>query len=309
MTSLLRRLARTLRGHAREALAVLAVVAGVAGGGGLYVGLDGYYLRVTASIPVSGIAPASGPAVGGTPVTITGSGFTSAAKVKFGSVPAARVTFVSGNEIIAVSPPGAGTVEVIVTVGSVSSGRTAEDLFGYAQAVSRISPTYGSVVGGTLVTITGSGFAPGATVDFGAAPATSVRVVSPTEIIAVSPASSAAGPVIVIVSVGAVTSAASGADQFTYFAGSSPVPVIAEISPTGGPATGGTVVQIIGSGFAVGATVYFGSTQAELVDVISSNEIVVSSPPGTAGHTVYITVAVGRLPPSVPTRFGLFTYI
>src|SRR5204863_527825 len=53
-----------------------------------------------------------------------------------------------------------------------------------APTVSSVAPNSGSTAGGTAVTITGSNFAAGATVTFGAAAATNVVVVSGTQITA-----------------------------------------------------------------------------------------------------------------------------
>ena len=47
-------------------------------------------------------------------------------------------------------------------------------------AVSGVSPTSGPVAGGTLVTITGTGFTGATAVDFGTTPATGLTVVSDT---------------------------------------------------------------------------------------------------------------------------------
>jgi hypothetical protein len=64
------------------------------------------------------------------------------------------------------------------------------------------------------VTITGSGFAVGATVSFGGVPATGVTLVTSTSITAISPAGS--GTVDVTVSTPGGTSAMVAADLFTY---------------------------------------------------------------------------------------------
>src|SRR5690348_13505117 len=64
--------------------------------------------------------------------------------------------------------------------------------------VSSVSPTSGSTIGGTGVTITGTNFAAGATVSFGGTAATNVSVVSGTSITATTPAH-AAGAVNVVV--------------------------------------------------------------------------------------------------------------
>ena len=80
--------------------------------------------------------------------------------------------------------------------------------------VSSLSPTTGPATGGTTVTITGTGFTSGSTVNFGSSAATSVTDISPFELTAVAPAGS--GIVTVTVSTFAGTSATSSADQYTY---------------------------------------------------------------------------------------------
>jgi hypothetical protein len=64
------------------------------------------------------------------------------------------------------------------------------------------------------VQITGRNFASGATVRFGTAAATSVVVVSPTEIRATSPPGTGTADVVVTTTRG--SSAVSAADRFTY---------------------------------------------------------------------------------------------
>jgi hypothetical protein len=73
----------------------------------------------------------------------------------------------------------------------------------------------------TQVTITGSGFAPGSTVSFGAAAASSVSYVAENTLLAVSPPG-AEGQVHVTVTTPGGTSAANPASLFQYVPGSSP---------------------------------------------------------------------------------------
>ena len=70
--------------------------------------------------------------------------------------------------------------------------------FGVAPAITAVSPTSGNTAGGTVVTITGTGFQTGATVTFGGAAAATVTVVSAASIVATTPAH-AAGAVNVVV--------------------------------------------------------------------------------------------------------------
>jgi hypothetical protein len=95
-----------------------------------------------------------------------------------------------------------------------------------AVVVSDVSPDTGPTSGATAVTITGSGFAPGNTVDFGGVPATGVSVNGPgTSITASSPASGTAGTVDVIVTTSSGSSTANPADEFTYTVTQSPTPI------------------------------------------------------------------------------------
>ncbi len=92
-------------------------------------------------------------------------------------------------------------------------GCTAQAATGGPSIVS-IDPNNGAAAGGTLVTIEGSGFAAGATVAFGATPASSVKVLSATTIVAMAPAGS--GLVGIRVSAGTAPSTSTPADRFAY---------------------------------------------------------------------------------------------
>src|SRR5208283_14619 len=166
---------------------------------------------------------------------------------------------VSGTSITAVSPAGAGTVDVTVTTPGGTSATSPADEFTYdpVPTVTGVTPAAGPVAGGTTVTVTGTGFVTGATVDFGLTGASSVTVVSATSITAVSPAGSA-GTVDVTVTTPGGTSATLPADEFTY----DPVPAVTGISPAAGPVAGGTTVTITGTGFTGATAVTFGTTAA-----------------------------------------------
>jgi hypothetical protein len=81
---------------------------------------------------VTGVSPPSGPLSGGTTVTITGTGFTGATAVSFGTVPAASFTVVSDIQITAVSPAqSACLVDVTITTPGWVSAVVPADEFTY----------------------------------------------------------------------------------------------------------------------------------------------------------------------------------
>jgi IPT/TIG domain/FG-GAP repeat len=242
---------------------------------------------------VSGVAPGEGPATGGTPVIVTGTGFTASSTVSFGSVMAAAadVDVLSPTEISVLSPAGAGTVDVTVSGLGGTSATSPADLFSYVPAptVRAVAPHEGPVLGGTPVTITGTGFTASSTVRFGSLVAVEAEVLSPTRIGVVAPAGSEVGAVDVTVSGVGGTSATSPADRFSYV----PAPTVSGVQPGEGPLAGGTPVTVTGSGFAAGSTVRFGSVAVAGadVDVRSPTEISVVSRAGSEVGTVDVTVS------------------
>ena len=173
---------------------------------------------------VNEVSPSSGPAVGGSTVTITGNNFTGVNAVMFGTVAATTFIIDSGGLITAASPPGSGTVDVTVTNPQGTSAVNAPaDQFTFvvpppspsAPTVGAVDPPSGPVAGGTSVTITGTNFTGATAVYFGASPAPAFTVDSATVLSATSPAG-AAGTVDVTVVTPGGTSAAVPADRFTY---------------------------------------------------------------------------------------------
>jgi hypothetical protein len=113
---------------------------------------------------ISGLSPSSGPVTGGTPVTISGSGFTYVTQVLFGDQPAG-FTIASDTEIDATAPAGENPHTESVTVTSVggTSAQSPADIYSYvAAATVSVSPDTGPAR--TPITITGSGFTAGETV-------------------------------------------------------------------------------------------------------------------------------------------------
>jgi hypothetical protein len=164
---------------------------------------------------VSSISPSYGLIGGGTSVTITGTGFTSTAIVKFGGT-SAGYTFNSSTQITAITPVGSGIVDITVTTMGGTSAISSNDRFYYVTtpSVTGISPASGPVAGGKIVTIKGTGFTGATAVKFGTNSATSFTVDNDTQITATSPAGT--DTVDVTVTTPGGTSTAKASDRFSY---------------------------------------------------------------------------------------------
>ncbi len=263
----------------------------VAGGNGIHIPI----VPPGGSTPpaVTAVSPTGGPAAGGNTVTVTGSGFASGDTVDFGpSNPGSNVTVASGGaSLTATAPPGTGTVDVTVTDPTNGTSATVPtDQYTYAlppPTVTSVSPSSGTVFGGTPVTITGTNFDPtasGDTVDFGGNVVTVTSASTTSLTVTAPPGSAGAVPVTVT-----TPSGASNAGSYTYV--SSP-PAVTSIAPSSGSTGGGTFVTITGTGFdpvAAGDTVDFGSSPGTVTSA-STTSITVLTPAAAAG-AVSVTVA------------------
>jgi alpha-tubulin suppressor-like RCC1 family protein len=270
----------------------LSDVEGIAGGGQ-------FSLAFGPPPAVTNVNPSHGPPGGGTSVSITGTDFTGASAVKFGSTSATSFTVNSATSITAVSPAGTGVVDVTVTNNWGTSATSSADQFSYEPppTVTGVEPNHGPAAGGTSVTITGTNLTGTNAVKFGSTNAASFKVNSDTSITAVSPA--ATGTIHVTVTTPSGTSPTSSADQFTYG------PTVTKVEPNHGSPSGGTTVTITGTGFTGATAVEFGSTTAASFKVISATSITAVSPKAMGALTVDVTVTTpaGTSPTSSADRF------
>jgi hypothetical protein len=166
---------------------------------------------------VAGISPSSGPTAGGTNVTITGSGFTGATAVMFGSNAATNVTVTSATKITATAPENpAGVVDVTVTTPGGTSAVLSADKYTYdaIPIITGISPSSGPLAAGTSVIITGTALSGATSVKFGTTAGT-ITANTGTSISLKAPAGTA-GVVDVTVTTPGGTSAFVPVDQYTY---------------------------------------------------------------------------------------------
>ncbi|WP_188113264.1 IPT/TIG domain-containing protein [Nocardioides humilatus] len=178
----------------------------------------------TAPAPtITAVAPTSGTRDGGTEVVITGTGFTGATKVTFGTAgDAASFIVDSATQITAISPESTttGIRHIRVRTAAGTSAAVSADRFTYtapAPTVTAVTPSSGSTDGGTEVVITGTGFTGATKVIFGTAGnATSYIVDSATQITAISPPAASTGVRNIRVTAAGGTSPVVVADRYTY---------------------------------------------------------------------------------------------
>lgn len=262
------------------------------------------YTYVSGVPVVTGVSPRSGPVEGGTSVTVTGTGFSGTTAVHFDGTNASITSITDTRVVVATPPHAAGLVHVQVTTRNGTSAESVLDDFtfgGGGPRITAIAPTSGTTAGGTVVTITGTGFNGATGVAFGdqlVAPMT----VSNTEVTVSSPAH-AAGTVHLRVVAPGGTSPETTADDFTYRGG----PVVASISPNIGSVNGGTDITITGGGFTGATSVSFGDTQVAPYSVTDTVIHVVSPRLSTASVVhLHVTTPFGT---SGETSADNFTYV
>jgi len=181
-----------------------------------------------------------------------------------------------GSPLLTGSSPGDGLAANLCVAASGSGGT--------APIVSGVSPPSGLTAGGTVVTVTGSGFTGATGVTFGTQTAMAFTVNSATSITATSPPAilppdsgqlTGAGPALVTVTFATGTSRPLGTGDATFeYVDQSigPVPAVTGLGPTGGPNAGGNTVTVYGAGFTGATGVTFGGAAAPF-SVVSSTQI------------------------------------
>ena len=91
------------------------------------------YYSYLPSPAVTGVSPSAGLAAGGTSVTITGSYFTNATAIGFGTTPATSFTVDSDSQITASAPAGTGIVDVTVASLGGTSTTSSSDEYTYEE--------------------------------------------------------------------------------------------------------------------------------------------------------------------------------
>ena len=239
---------------------------------------------------VSSISPNEGSEAGGTAVTITGTNFTKASEVSFGSKAATEVEFKSPTELVAKSPSGSAGVHVTVTTAGGTSSPSSSSEFTYrgTPSVTSVQPEEGLTEGNTTVTIKGEKLEKATQVKFGGALATILNDSSGEIEVSTPPHVAEAVEVCVVTPGGTSCKVAA----FTYHGPPPPKPVVTGVAPSEGSTAGATKVKVSGSNLGGATAVTFGGTAVLNVLSDSEGEVEVETPAHAVG-TVEVCVTTG----------------
>ncbi len=266
-------------------LIAVTAVTGTLSGCGLKASLDWTAFGVNA-VPttVLTMVPAQGTSTGGFELSFTGTGFTNdTVTVKLGATACTPVTILSATSISCTVPMlPAGTYVATVSIGPSSITFPTSYTSVNGPTITSVSPTAGALAGGTILTIMGTGFQSGATIDLGAAGTCQSPVfLSSTQYQCTTPLASAGGVTLTLTNTD--TQSASLASAYIYQA----APFIAGISPSGGALAGSTTLSITGTGFVSGAVVTVGGAPCSVVTV-SPTLVTCTTPSGSSGAAFVI---------------------
>ena len=173
-----------------------------------------------------------------------------------------------------------------------------------APTLTSITPNNGADTGGTGVTLTGTGFQPGAMVFVGTAPggvlAANCAVASGTTLNCNMPADNPGPKDITVQNVDGKN--ASLVAAFTY---NTVTPGISSITPSSGVTNGNTPITISGDSFQTGAKVIIGGEPVSNLNVVNSTTITCNTPAGNVGAA---DVVVTNPDGGSTTATGGYTY-
>ncbi|MDP6943979.1 MAG: IPT/TIG domain-containing protein, partial [Myxococcota bacterium] len=257
-----------------------------------------YVDDATEALGIASVAPTSGDASGGFLMMVMGTGLDQVAAVTLGGEPGVGLTAPSSNTLVFTAPPhAAGSVDLVLTAVDGSEA-IAEGVFEYledapepdaAPVLGSLSPASGPAAGGTPVLLVGDGFHMDATVTFGEADASDITWLGAGVLRVVTPASSAGAVSVTVTNPDGQHVTKSAA--FTFVEEVTTSLMVASITPSSGPTTGGGLVTVAGEGFAAGLQLWFGPEPATNVTVTDETTAIATAPPGGVGTVDLVAVA------------------
>lgn len=254
---------------------------------------------------VAKVEPKEGPTAGGTPIAITGTGFSGQTQVLIGGKPAIGVQVVSDDQVICTTPPGAfGPVPVHV-VNQRGAGLLKNGFFyTAAPTLASVAPAAGPTSGGNTVQLTGVGLSKESEIFFGAAQA-AISEVGKGWLKVVVPPGQGVVDVKATSKYGSATLPA--AYVFTDDKGQAGTQILS-ISPGSGSVGGGNTVAVVATGLvsASDTTLLIGNKSANVLSVSAKDHLVtaiVPKGPGPGAVNVALMTSKGS-----DTKAGGYVY-
>jgi hypothetical protein len=259
-----------------------------------------YFDPTAAGLSVVSAWPTHGPAAGDSAVTVVGSGFDASTTFQVGGSSAMVLALPDPHVAVVMVQAGPANQWVAVSASAGAAQASLGHGYHYNLALGSVSPPSGASEGGDPVTLRGAGFTSGLEVFFAGLPATDVSTSSATAVAATTPVGSGAAEV-------RVRDAADHQNEAVLSPGFTFVePVtVGRVSPDLGAIAGGTYVTVLGTGFATGTSVLFGTTPLKDLRVIDAHTITGHSPPGAVG-AVDVAVKLGASKDVSPGAFSYF---
>ena len=286
----------TTRTFSTPAIAAGSYAVALVDGFGVSVSGPNFDVKNPPTFGATPYSPAFAGTLGGTTITVTGTGFESADVLRFNGSVVTSIFVNSTTRRFNTPAIAAGTYSVSLTdrFGVQVSGPTFEVKDPPAFTATPYSPAYGPTAGGATITITGSGFESTDTLRVNGSTLTSTFVNSTTRRFT-SPALAAGFYSVTLTDrLGQVGSGAS----FEVRA----APTISSVVATAGPildsthiaAGGGATVTVTGTRYASDTTVTLGGTSASITSR-TSTQLVLTAPSAAFGTvTLVVSDAVGQ---------------
>jgi len=253
---------------------------------------------VTSVSQSNGLVPSSGV------LTVVGTNFQNPATVTIGGTTCTSPTVLSSTAITCIIPSkSAGTYDVRVTNTSDSQYATLSSAYTYwaTPTVTSATPASGTYLGGTSVTVYGTGFQSGVTAAIGGVSCSVTSVVSTTELVCTTGSTASYGSQAVAVT---NTDGKNGSlnSAFSYLG---PAPTITSLDVTTGSTSGNTAIVITGTNYSAGATVAIGNITCTVTATTSTTLSCTTGASSAGAKNVVVTGADGQ---TVTSNSG-YTYV
>jgi hypothetical protein len=251
---------------------------------------------------VNTVTPSSGALAGGTTITLSGSGFESNSIVKIGSFNCLGVNVLSSTSLTCITPVNSPGIVSVNVIDQYNFTRIKSNAFTYqvAPIVTSVSPSESGLGGGRSITITGTGFLPGAAATVGGNPCANALVFDANTLVCDNPISLTSGlkPV-------TVTNADNQSGTKIYGFKYNLTPVITTVYPEVGTPTGNTAITITGSNFNTGAILKIDGSVCSNAVLVNSTTMTCTTSAHAAGS---VNVSITNTDTGVGTLTNGFTF-